>query len=236
MRVPSPTSRNGKKIYLSLWDLVWALVTPILALYLRDVDLSLHGDWGPVGFYWALSSGFALLAFFSLRVHDGVTRNFSVHEVLDIAEAVLFAELMTFGTMFTITRLDGIPRSMPLIQGLILAGGIIGARLLMRIVYDVDSEVQHYHSRRERIIVIGANRFAASFIQLLSAYNPQRQPVIAVLDSGMTMIGRAISGVQVLGAAHELDSVIAEFKIHGIATDRVVIAGETDFLSPAVLE
>jgi len=49
------------------------------------------------------------------------------------------------------------------------------------------------------------------------------------------MTGRAISGVQVLGAPHELDAVISEFAIHGVNTDRVVIAGEVDFLSPAVL-
>ena len=54
-----------------------------------------------------------------------MTRYFSVHEALDIAEAVLFAELMTFAALFTITHLDGIPRSMPLIHGLLLAGGLL---------------------------------------------------------------------------------------------------------------
>ena len=50
------------------------------------------------------------------------------------------------------------------------------------------------------------------------------------------MVGRAIAGVQVLGAPHELDAIIGEFAIHGMETDRVVIAGEEDFLSPAVLQ
>jgi hypothetical protein len=35
-----------------------------------------------------------------------MTRYFSVHVALDIAEAVLFAELMTFVVLFTLTRLD----------------------------------------------------------------------------------------------------------------------------------
>ena len=50
------------------------------------------------------------------------------------------------------------------------------------------------------------------------------------------MTGRAISGVQVLGAPHELDAIVSEFAIHGVGTDRVVIAGEEDLLSPAVLQ
>jgi lipopolysaccharide/colanic/teichoic acid biosynthesis glycosyltransferase len=90
--------------------------------------------------------------------------------------------------------------------------------------------------RRERIILIGANRFASSFIQLLKAYAPAHEPVIAVLDQNAKMIGRAIAGVHVLGAPHDLDAIISEFAIHGVGTDRVLIAGEEDFLSPAVLQ
>src|SRR6476659_10018357 len=233
MRVPSPSSRSGTRIYLSLWDLFWALVSPILALHLRDVDV--NADWSVIANYWLLSAGFAILAFFAFRLQDGMTRYFSVHEALDIAEAVLFAELLTFAVLFTLTRLDGIPRSMPLVHGLLLAGGLLAARVFVRIVASEDDEPPEHQSRRERIILIGANRFASSFIQWLSVYAPQQQRVIAVLDEKTGMIGRAISGVQILGAPHELEAIISEFAIHGIGTDRIVIAGEADFLSAPVL-
>src|SRR5216110_1262374 len=233
VRVHSPTSRSGSRIYLSIWDLFWALVSPILALYLRDVDV--NADWSVIASYWVLSAGFAILAFFAFRLQDGMTRYFSVHEALDIAEAVLFAELMTFAVLFTLTRLDGIPRSMPLIHGLLLAVGLLAARVFVRIVASEDNEPPEHQSRRERIILIGANRFASSFIQLLKAYAPQQRRVIAVLDEDAAMIGRALSGVQVLGAPHELEAIVGEFAIHGIGTDRIVIAGEADFLSAPVL-
>jgi len=113
---------------------------------------------------------------------------------------------------------------------------LVAARLLVRIIFSGDAgDAQDFQTRRERIILIGANPFASSFIQLLRAYAPQRQPVIAVLDDNASMVGRALAGVQVLGAPHELDSVVSEFTIHGINTDKVVIAGEVDSLSPAVL-
>ena len=236
MRVPSPTSRSGTRVYLSLWDLFWAVVSPVLALYLRDADIVFRGDWNVLGYYWLFSSGFALVAFVTLRLQDGMTRYFSVHEALDIAEAALFTELMTFVALFTLTRLDGIPRSMPLTHGLLLAGGLIVARIAMRVIFGDDRQSLDYRYRRERIILIGANRFASSFIQLLKAYAPAHEPVIAVLDQDAKMVGRAIAGVQVLGAPHELDAIIDEFAIHGVETDRVVIAGEEDFLSPAVLQ
>src|SRR5499427_4821548 len=231
MRVP--TSRSGNRIYLAICDLFWALVSPILALLLRDVDVS--ADWSVTASYWVLSAGFAILAFFAFRLQDGMTRYFSVHEALDIAEAVLFAELMTFAVLFTLTRLDGIPRSMPLVHGLLLAGGLLAARVFVRIVASEDNEPPEHQRRRERIILIGANRFASSFIQLLNAYAPQQQRVIAVLDEDSAMLGRAISGVQIFGAPHELEAIVSEFAVHGIGTDRIVIAGEADFLSAPVL-
>src|SRR6266436_8239088 len=236
MRVLSPTSRSGTRVYLSLWDLFWAVVSPVLALYLRDRGLVFRVDWEVLGYYWLFSSGFALVAFVALRLQDGMTRYFSVHEALDIAEAALFTELMTFVSLFTLTRLDGIPRSMPFTHGLLLAGGLIAARIVVRVISSEDKEPLDYRYRRERIILIGANRFASSFIQLLKAYAPAHEPVSAVLDQDTKMVGRAIAGVQVLGAPHELDAIIGEFAIHGVETDRVVIAGEENFLSPAVLQ
>src|SRR5215467_3897135 len=235
MRVPSPTSRTGRRTYLSLWDLFWALTSPFLALAVRDTSLVQTADWNAVASFWMASSGFALLAFFAFRIQDGMTRHFSVHEAIDLAEAVLLAELMICGAMFTLTRFDGIPRSMPLIHGIVLLAGLVTARLSVRIAVGGSDQIANHQSRRERIVLIGANRFGSSFIQLLQAYAPQLQPVIAVLDDDPKMIGRAVGGVQILGAPHELDTIVTEFAIHGVTTDRIVVAGETDFLSPAVL-
>jgi lipopolysaccharide/colanic/teichoic acid biosynthesis glycosyltransferase len=235
MRVPTPTSRSHKRVYLSLWDLIWAVASPPIALYLRNVDLLHQADWTMIGYYWGLSSGFALLAFLALRIQDGMTRYFSVHEALDILEAVLFATLMTCGVLFTLTRLDGIPRSMPLLQGLVLATGVIASRLVIRIVRSSASDLQDYRCSGERIILIGVNRVAGLFIQMLSAYAPMKQHIIAVLDDDRSIVGKAISGVQVMGTPQELDSVVTEFAVHGVTADRVVIAGEADFLSSPVL-
>ena len=243
MAVPSPTSRSGKRVYLSAWDMSWAVASPMVALYARNpeiifhADWSIRADWNVLGLYWLLTAGFAIVAFFAFRLQDGMTRHFSVQEALDVAEAVLFAELMTFLALFTLTRLDGIPRSIPITHGVLLLMGLITARMFMRIVFsDDDDAVPDHRLRRERIIIIGANRAASSFIRLLEACAPQRQSVIAVLDDSATMAGKAISGVRILGAPHELEAIVAEFAIHGVEVDRVVIAGEADFLKPAVLQ
>ena len=129
-----PTSRAGRKIYLSIWDLFWALTCPIFALYIRGGEaLFEHIDLQTVLQYWGISAGFALIAFFAFRLQDGMTRHFSFQEAIDIAEAVLFAQLLTCAVLFTWSRLDGIPRSAPLIHGFLLGAGLIAARIVVRI-------------------------------------------------------------------------------------------------------
>jgi lipopolysaccharide/colanic/teichoic acid biosynthesis glycosyltransferase len=229
-----PTSRSTKKIYISIFDLSWALVSPLLALYIGNALILTGQNWSMVGLYCALSSGFAIVAFLAFRLQDGITRHFSAHDALDVAEAVLVAELMTCGFLFTLTRLDGIPRSIPLFHGLLLASGLILARITTRVSLSEDYP-SDYQSRSERVIVIGANRLARTFIHLLGAYAPNRQSVMAVLDEKSGMIGRALGGVQVLGTPQELDAIVGEFAIHGIKINRVIIAGESDLISSAAL-
>lgn len=234
MGLPSPTSRRAKKVYVSVADMCLALVSPLLALWLGDALVLAEQDWSMAITYCALSSGFAAVAFIAFRLQDTTTRHFSAHEALDVAEAVLFAQLLTYGFLFTLTRLDGIPRSVPMYHGLLLAGGLVFIRILTRSAGREETGSDH-RSRRERIIVIGANRLAASFISMLRAYAPNREGVVAVLDEKSAAIGRALGGVQVLGTPQELDAIVGEFAVHGVNIDRVVLAGDSDLLSAAAL-
>src|SRR5215471_14684782 len=229
-----PTSRSNKKIYMSIWDVFWAIASPPLALYIGGAIVFTQQNWAMVSIYCALSSAFAITAFLAFRLQDTATQNFAAHEALDIAEAVLFAELLTCGFLFTLTRLDGIPRSMPLYHGLLLAAGLILARITIRAGAQGESGID-YQSSSERVILIGANRLASSFIRLLGAYAPNRQSVVAVLDEKSLMIGRALGGVQVLGTPQELDAIVGEFAVHGVKINRVIIAGESDLISSAAL-
>jgi lipopolysaccharide/colanic/teichoic acid biosynthesis glycosyltransferase len=230
-----PTSRSSKKIYMSMWDVFWALASPPIALSMAGALVFAQHNWAMVATYCALASALSITAFLAFRLQDTVTRHFSAHEALDVAEAVLVAMLLTAGFLFSLTRLDGIPRSMPLYHGLLLAGGLIFARITTRIAMSGDASEIDYQSCSERVILIGANRLATSFIRLLGAYAPNRESVVAVLDEKSAMIGRALGGVQVLGTPQELDAIVGEFQVHGVKINRVIIAGESDLIGSSAL-
>jgi lipopolysaccharide/colanic/teichoic acid biosynthesis glycosyltransferase len=107
--------------------------------------------------------------------------------------------------------------------------------MFARAMHGEDPAALGYRFRRNRIILIGANRLSAFFIELLHAYPLHGQRVIGVLDDRPEMLGRAIGGVKVLGAPEQFEAIVKEFAVHGVYAERAVIAGEEDLLSPEVM-
>jgi FlaA1/EpsC-like NDP-sugar epimerase len=102
-----------------------------------------------------------------------MTHLFSVNDALDVAKAVLLSEFFTCLALFSLTRLDGIPRSTPLIHALILAAGLLCARAFVRSAQserDVAHTVRH-KTPVQHIILIGSNKLSALY-RFLHAYAP----------------------------------------------------------------
>ena len=108
--------------FARLWRRRW----PFICATLRC--LSVQGT--PIAFlYCGLSFVCTLIAFLAFRVSHGISRYFSVHDAVSIISAVIcVAGLTTTAILFTFTRLEGIPRSIPVMQGLILAAGLLLTR------------------------------------------------------------------------------------------------------------
>jgi lipopolysaccharide/colanic/teichoic acid biosynthesis glycosyltransferase len=233
---PLPSSRASFRFHLSPIDVVWAALAPLLALYLRDaLVLSVKG--APTAFlYCSLSFVCTLIAFLAFRVSAGISRYFSVHDAVNVVSAVIAAGLTTTVVLFTLTRLEGIPRSIPVMQGLVLATGLLLTRGIMRL-WDKDEQPADApdHSAVEHIIMIGSSRLTSLYIKLLQAHAAAQRHVVAVLDDNQRLFGRTMCGVSIIGASAQLDAVIEEFAVHGIRTDRVIIGGDESFLSPTAL-
>src|SRR6516165_6613504 len=135
-----PSSHAIKfRLRFSPIDVVWAAVAPLLALYLRNAPV-LSAQGAPIALlYCGLSFVFTLIAFSAFRVSHGIARYFSVHDAISIVSAVIAAGLTTTVVLFTFTRLDGIPRSMPVLQVLILASGLLATRAVMALL-DKDND------------------------------------------------------------------------------------------------
>ena len=125
MRTLVPSSRRSFKIRFSPFDVLCAAAAPLLALYVRDALILSYEGAPMVALYCGISLLFSLMTFAIFRVSDGISQHFSVYNFVSILKAVVTAELMTSVVLFTFTRLEGIPRSTPLVHALLLFFGLI---------------------------------------------------------------------------------------------------------------
>ena len=237
MPLKLPSSRGSFRFHLLPFDVFWAAVAPLLALYIRGAYILSAQGAEMVELYCSLSFFFALIGFLAFRVSDGIPGHFSVHDAFNILKATVAAALATTVVLFSLTRLEGIPRSIPVLQALLLAAGLFAARIVM-MLSDKEGQVTEHpsHAEVEHIIMIGSTKLSSLYIQLLHAYSPLHRRVIAVLDAKQKLIGRQMSGVPVVAAPPQLAEVIEEFAVHGVYTDRIIIGGDEDFLSEEMLD
>ena len=236
MRLRPPSSRGSFRVRLSLFDGAWAVVSPLLAFYFRDGLIFSSEAFSSTLIYCAASIIFSLITFSAFRTHDGMTRYFSVHDAVDVTKAVAMATFLTYVAVFTLTRLDGVPRSIPIIHALILLTGLIGARISSRLLEAkrstnnprTDLAAQH-------VLLIGLTRLSQMYIKLIRAYSRGIHRIMAVLDDRPEMIGRAIEGARVIGPPDHLEPIVNEFAEHGIRISHVIVGGDPDMLSPATL-
>ena len=232
MRVHLPSSCGYFRPGFSLFDPFWAALSPLLALYVRGAYiLSAEGAW-TAALYCGISFVFALIAFLAFRLNEGLSRYFSVHDAVNILKASSVAGLMTAVILFTFTRLEGIPRSTPLICVFILAGGLITSRALALLRDNANSvPIDDHRSPREHLVMIGANHLSALYIKLVRSYSPNRHRVIAVLDNEVSLFGRRIVGVPVVSTIAQIERTIEEFEVHGVCVDRIIVGGDDTLLS-----
>ena len=238
MRVRLPTSRASFAIRFSAFDAAWAFLSPWLALWIRGAQVLSSGDWSVAAFYGAISFIASLIAFLVFRLREGMTHLFSVHDALKVANAVLLSEFLTYAVLFSVTRLDGIPRSTPIIHALILAAGLVIVRAFVRMFHsERDVLIQKTNQlATDHIIMIGSNRLSSLYISLLRTYAPGLYRIVAVLADRPEMIGRSIANVRIVGPTNDLLAIVEEFKEHGMLVNRIIVGGDSDFLAQETLE
>jgi lipopolysaccharide/colanic/teichoic acid biosynthesis glycosyltransferase len=237
MRIPFPTSRAGFRANFRPYDMGWAVASPVLALYLSNAYALTAKDGGEsAGLYCFVSILCSVVAFLIFRIQDGVPRYFSVVDALDVSKAVVAAELLSCATLFSLTRLEGIPRSAPIIHALILLAGLVAARTLIRLrARTGEKESSKGTFAAEHIVIISSNSLSSLYIKLLHSRTSFQQRVVAVLDGTPGMIGRTIEGVRIVGAPEQLNSIIEEYSVHGVKVDRVIFGGDADAFSEELI-
>src|ERR1051326_4463531 len=95
MNLRLPTSLAFSRLRFSPFDVIWAALSPLFALYLRNALVLSDESVLPAVVFCLISFIASLTAFSTFRVHIGIPRYFSLHDAVDLAKAATFGEALT---------------------------------------------------------------------------------------------------------------------------------------------
>lgn len=244
MRTAPPTSHNKFNIRIAFFDLFWIIIAPFIALWMRGESYLDVGDLpfspSPTFQYALITILSTIMAFILLKVSEGISHHFSARDAFSLLLASCLSVMASITSVFTISRLDGVPRSVPLIYGLVLAFGLLFQRLLMRGLYEKSENIYDLkviyprHLSIRQVIIIGLDPYAIAAIRLIEKQYPITTQVVAAFSLQGKYSGRTISTVRVFADLKKLGSIIDEYHIHGVAVDEIWMSDNSKYINDHV--
>ena len=227
MRAHTPTSSARIGRFINVHDALSVMFAVPIAFVLRDQNFLTDDRLAPTLIYCSvgLAVGFVMLVALHLGkdlVDYGSNRVFQSVVMTSLATAAL-----TPFVIFSFTRLDSVPRSVPVLHFLVLTSLMLFSRVVatkrrehreMRCAPRVD--------RQQQVLLVGANRLAWFYLRMVDSLDFGRTKIVAILDDDPNLLGRSLIGHQVLAPPSQLHRVVSEYKVHGVHIDRVLIAAK----------
>ncbi len=144
------------------------------------------------------------LAFFVIfGVHRGAWRFTSTHDLSVILKSVLVGTGVVATTIFFITGLVAVPRSVFPLHGLFLIGLLIGTRIVYRLFRDD----QVRRGKGKRILIVGAGAAGDMLLKDIRRNRELDYDIVGFVDDDPAKKGREIQGVRVLDRCSSIGSL-----------------------------
>ncbi len=218
----------GKRKYLLLSaDLAWALFSGFAAVFLRDnLEFSLHRMVSIVPMA-GVTLGAAAIVFVAFGLHRGIWRYASLPDLMRIMAAVSVTILIVLFVGFAHNRLEGVARSIPLIQWVVMVGGMIGMRAFVRLARgrlrrDRPVAVKSMENA-EQVLVVGLGHLTELYIRAIREFAPDQISIVGILVEDEKLKGRLVQFHEVLGTPQEIGQVLALQSVHGVEISRIIV-------------
>lgn len=147
--------------------------------------------------------------FYYFGLYRGVWRFASLPDLVRIIKAVVAGLALCTALLFLFNRLEGVPRAVLPVYGLLLAVALGGPRLLYRWSKDKGS----YRKASKRSLIVGAGRAGEMIVRDLLR-DPNREYVpVAFVDDDRGKQCSDVHGIRVVGRCVDIPKLVRELEI-----------------------
>lgn len=206
-------------------DVVMSGVSFVLAFWLRLGD-------NPFAFHEAVP--LALATFMAVcavifrfsGLYRGIWRYASIPDLLALTRVTTIAVLVFVLVMFLVTRINVLPRSLPVLNWFTLMLCLGGPRFVYRLAKDRRLNLRygtHAGGPRIPVLLVGSGDSAELFIRALHANPHAEYRAIGLVGASDGRVGRQIHGVPVLGTIDDVPKVVAQLALRGNPPQKMVV-------------
>lgn len=158
---------------------------------------------------------FQVLAYWAFGLYRGVWRFASIPDLNRIVKAVMMGSLLVLLTIFLLSRLQFVPRSVPPLYSMLLLLMLGGSRFLYRWCKDKP----YFSENGERVLIVGAEFAGESLVRELLRDNKKEANPVAFVDDHAKHSGKELHGIRVVGTTEQIPEIVTSYKI-----DKILIA------------
>jgi lipopolysaccharide/colanic/teichoic acid biosynthesis glycosyltransferase len=225
---------------LLLLDVLWMAASPLAALFLRDNFELSYERLSDIAPYIYITAAAGFVVFLATGAHRGLWRYSSLQDLLRVVAAATLTILIAQFLAFDFNRLEGLPRSLPAIQWLVVIAALAGTRVGFRLVSDLlrpgaqsTLEVHPQWPLQQRnVLIVGLSRCTELYLRAVAEHASEWLFVAGILVEESSLHGREIKLYKVLGDPKDLCKILAQYETHGVTIDRIVLAVPFRELSP----
>lgn len=142
-------------------------------------------------------------------LYRGIWQFASIPDLVRILKAVLIGCGISLIILFLVMRLQGFPRSVLPIYGMLLILFLGGSRFSVRWMKDY----KRWRQAGERVLIIGAGRAGEGLVRDLLRDTTRKYKPVAFVDDKKNKIGKDIHGVRVIGNCRDIPRIVKERNI-----------------------
>jgi len=195
---------------------LWLIAAPLAAFARVDVDWVEFAQGLLI--YICLSVLVKIPALLAFKMHRQRWHTVNVRDLAALLQAVGLGTGVLFIVALTAQSTLGVPRSVPLIEGIISVLLLGGARLAVRLISEqAASEVSR--ESRKRVLVIGAGDTGAMITREMLRHPESGLQPVGFLDDDPGMRRESVLGLPVFGAVDSLPEIVQSTR-----ADQILIA------------
>ncbi len=228
-----------RRAVLLIVDLSVLALATVAALLLRDnLEFSLPRliDLLP---YLGFSVAAGAVVFTVGGFNRSIWRFSGLPDYLSVGVGVLVTVFLSVCLSFVFNRLEGVARSLPLIQAILAIAVMVGIRVLMRMRREARARPREVElgvrESGEAVLLIGLNTITEFYLRCVAEFGGDNFRIAGILGRSRRHSGRMVFQHPILGVPEDLIAVLQDLGVHGVHVTRVLVVQREEDLSAEAL-